>query len=260
MPVISIVTPTLNQADFIEQTIVSVLGQDYSCLEYIVQDGGSSDGTVAILEKHRAKLAHVESTHDTGQANAINRGFEHSTGQIMAYMNSDDLLLPGTLMYISQYFIDHPYVDVVYGNRIVIDEKGDEIGRWVLPHHDPKVLLWADYVPQETLFWSRRIWKKTGGHMDESFNFALDWDLLIRFQQAEAKIVRLPRFFSAFRVHASQKTTKLFYDVGLKEMDRLRQRIHGRSVSEEEISRNINGYLRRSVIHHLLYRSGLVSY
>ena len=95
----------------------------------------------------------------------------------MAYLNSDDLLLPGALPTVAAYFAQHPEVEVVYGHRVVIDEAGDEIGRWVLPPHDDKALRWADYIPQETLFWRRSIWGKSGGRMDETFRFALDWEL-----------------------------------------------------------------------------------
>src|SRR5207302_369335 len=148
-------------------------------------------------------------------ANGLNVGFEHATGEIMAYLNSDDVLLPGALNYVANYFREHPEVDVVYGHRVVIDEYDQEIGRWVLPGHDDEVLSWADYVPQETLFWRRRIWEDAGGMIDESFRFAIDWDLLIRFRDAGARMARLPRFLGGFRVHPHQKTSKEMADIGV---------------------------------------------
>jgi len=247
-PRISVVTPSFNQAPFLEQTIKSVLDQGYPNLEYVVQDGGSKDGSREVLEKYSAGLNHWESAPDGGQTNAINLGFRHTTGEIMAYLNSDDLLLPGTLHYVADYFTRHPDVDVVYGHRINIDEAGLEVGRWVMPPHDGEVLSWADFIPQETLFWRRRLWDKIGGSLDESFHFAMDWDLLLRFRDAGAKFVRLPRFLAAFRVHPQQKTMAEIGDVGFREMNRLRERCHGRPVTSAEIGRGVAAYLMRHVV------------
>jgi FkbM family methyltransferase len=260
LPVISMVTPSFNQAVFLDRTIQSILSQEYPRLEYVLQDGNSTDGSADILEKYRSQLVHVESVRDGGQAHAINLGFRHTTGQIMAYMNSDDMLLPGTLHYVARYFARHPQVDVVYGHRVIVDENDQEVGVWVLPPHDGKMLEWGDYVPQETMFWRREIWDKSGGKMDESFKFALDWDLLNRFQLAGARIVRLPRFLAVFRVHGAQKSTAQIHDIGLREMNQLRQQIHGREVRPEEINSNLRPYLMRSVIYHKLYRLGILRY
>jgi len=259
-PVISIVSPTFNQGKFVERTIKSVLGQKYPKLEYIIQDGGSSDETREVLERHKAYLSHYESVKDKGQANAINLGFRHSTGEIMAYLNSDDLLLPGTLNYVAHFFATHPEVDVVYGHRIVIDEYDEEMGRWVMPPHDNAILSWVDYIPQETLFWRRRMWQKAGGCVDESFRFAMDWDLLLRFRDAGATFVRLPRFLGAFRVHPHQKTSAQIEDVGIQEMNRLRELCHGRPVSPYEVARNSRSYLYRHVVYNKLWRLGVLRY
>jgi GT2 family glycosyltransferase len=259
-PTVSIVTPSLNQGTFIEHTIRSVLDQKYTRLEYIVQDALSSDDTPQILERFGDSLAHVDSRADTGFANGINMGFAHATGEIMAYLNSDDLLLPGALHYVAQYFLAHPEVDVVYGHRVIIDEHDGEIGRWVLPGHDEEVLSWADYVPQETLFWRRRIWDKVGGAIDESFRFAIDWDLLLRFRDAGARMHRLPRFLGAFRVHPQQKTSAHMEEFGMHEMARLRERCHGRQVTTGEIADALRAYLRKHVIQHKLYRLGILRY
>src|SRR5262249_57016793 len=128
-----------------------------------------------------------------------------------------------------------PAIDVVYSHRVLIDEQNGEIGRWVLPPHDDPILRWADYVPQETLFWRRRLWEKAGSYIDESYQFALDWELLLRFQQAGAKFKRLPPFLGAFRVHSTQKTSNQLGTVGQQEMARLRERCHGRPVSHVDI-------------------------
>src|SRR5215471_8322275 len=191
-PRITIVTPSFRHGAYIEHTIKSVLDQRYPNLEYFVQDGGSTDETPRILQRYATALAGWESRSDSGQAEALNRGFSRSTGEIMAWLNSDDLLLPGTLARVAEFFAEHSNVDVVYGDRIVIDHNGMEIGRWVLPPHDPTILSWADFVPQETLFWRRSIWTKVGAAIDESFRFAMDWDLLVRFRDAGASFAHLP--------------------------------------------------------------------
>jgi catechol 2,3-dioxygenase-like lactoylglutathione lyase family enzyme len=257
-PLISVVTPSYNQGRFLEQTIRSVLDQGYPRLEYVVQDGGSTDDSVAVMEKYRGRLAHAESRRDNGQGHAINLGFAHATrGEVMAYLNSDDLLLPGALNYVAAYFAAHPEVDVVYGHRVVVDPDGNEVGRWVLPGHSDRMLVWADYVPQETMFWRRRIWDKVGGKIDESFRFALDWDLLLRFREAGARFVRLPRFLGAFRVHPTQKTSADLESAGNPEMARLRRRVHGRDPDLSEIGPRIRGYLFRHAWHDWLRRLGL---
>lgn len=257
-PVISIVTPSFQHADFLERTMLSVLDQGYPRLEYIVQDGGSKDATSLILNRHRARLKHAESKKDRGQAHAVNLGMAHASGEILAYLNSDDILLPGTLHYVAQYFRTHPDVDAVYGQRVVIDAQDQEIGRWILPEHEDEMLLWADYVPQETLFWRRSIWEKTGARVDETFQFALDWEFLLRMRKAGAKIVCLPRFLGGFRMHALQKTMALIENVGMSEMNRLRYRELGYQPTGAEIWRKMRGYMWRAMIRQRMYEIGFV--
>jgi glycosyltransferase involved in cell wall biosynthesis len=259
-PTISIVTPSLNQARFLEDTIKSVLDQGYPSLEYVVQDGGSEDGTREILERHSKGLHYLESAPDSGQAQALNRGFAHTSGEIMAYLNSDDLLLPGTLAYVARYLRRHPGIDVAYGHRVLIDEAGREIGRQVIPRHDDAVLSWADFIPQENVFWRRTVWEAAGAAFDESFDCAMDWDLLVRLREAGARMVRLPRFLGAFRVHGDQKTTTQGPTIGIEEMDRIRARFHGRQVSHKEALRHVRPYLIRHVVLDQLYRRGLLRY
>jgi hypothetical protein len=205
-PTISIVTPSLNQGRFLAATLDSVLEQGYPALEYFVQDGGSSDRSVEVLRRYHSRLTGWVSGPDGGQADAINRGFAHTHGAIMAWLNADDLLLPGTLAYVAGYLHAHPEVDAVYGHRIVIDEQGREVGRWVLPRHTRGMVVWRDYIPQETLFWRRTLWDKAGGHLDASLHVGMDWELAARFESLGACLVRLPRFLGAFRTHAGQKS------------------------------------------------------
>jgi hypothetical protein len=259
-PLISVVTPMLNAAAFVEATLRSVLEQGYARLEYIVQDGGSTDQTLEIIGRYAARLASVDSRRDAGQSEALNLGFRRANGEIMAYLNGDDLLLPGALHYVAWFFARHPDIDVVYGHRVLIDEEGWEIGRWVLPRHDDAVLSWADYVPQETLFWRRGIWEKAGAAFDETFQFAMDWELLLRFRDAGARFARVPRFLGAFRVHRGQKTSARMGEIGSREMARLRQRVHGQAVAPEEIVRGIQSYLAWHALYQRLYAWGLLRY
>ncbi len=257
-PRISIVTPSLNQSEFIERTLLSVLDQGYPALEYIVQDGGSTDGTLEILDRYREGLNYLDSRADDGQGAAINAGHSRSTGEILCYLNADDLLLPGSLAYVGRYFSQHPDIDVVYGHRIVIDAQDKEVGRWVLPPDEARALSWVNFIPQETLFWRRRVWDAVGG-IDEAMRFALDWDLTLRFRQAGARFVRLPRFLGAIRIHKAQKLATLV-DEGAREARLLRERTHGRQVTQAEALANTMTYLVRHVFLDRLYRLGLVRY
>jgi len=290
-PVFSIVTPSYNHARFLPETMRSVLDQAGVQCDYVVQDGGSSDGSQALLERlaaeqavrskeHELRRSETQATSpapcpvppasrliswssepDGGQADAIVKGFAKTSGgadDVMAWINSDDFYLPGALEFVADYFARHPDVDVVYGHRIVVNEESQEIARWFLPKHDPEVLRLNDFVPQETLFWRRRIWDKVGG-LDSSFKFAMDWDLLLRFQAAGAKIVRVPYFLACFRVHAAQKTSAQMHSVGQEEITRLRERTHGRPFPPTELETHprLLRYLRRSAFIEFLWKLGI---
>lgn len=253
-PRISIVTPSFQQEAFLARTIYSVVSQHYPKLEYVVQDGGSSDGTVEILKRFERDLTTWESAPDAGQAAAVNRGMAKTTGEIMAYLNSDDLLLPGSLAFVARYFVHHPTVDVVYGHRLMLDEHDAKVGSWVLPGHHDATLSVLDYVPQETLFWRRRAWEAAGGHLDESLQFAMDWDLLLRLRDSGARMVRLRRYLGAFRVHGEQKTHTA-RDAFHREAAMLLRRANGRGMTEDEAFARARPYLRRHIAHHTLHRA-----
>lgn len=253
-PTICIVTPSYQQGIFIAGAIQSVVDQGYPKLQYFVKDGGSNDSTVSVLGQFEGKLSGWISEEDSGQSQAINIGFDHTDGEIMAWLNSDDLLMPGALHTVASYFNCHPEVDVVYGNRLLIDENDMEIGQWILPGHDSEVLLWADYIPQETLFWRRRIWDKVGGKIDESFHFAMDWDLILRFRAVGAKFGHIPAFLGAFRVHDGQKTSTAMNEAGRKEMDRIRQRYLGSIPNTREIRKAVIPYLVKHMAVDMSYR------
>ncbi len=256
-PHIAMVTPSYNQARFLGATIDSVLAQGYPNLHYHVQDGGSKDGTVEMLASRGDSIS-WNSEPDTGQSQAINRGFAGTDSDIMAYLNSDDMLLPGTLAYVANFFQARTDVDIVYGHRVFIDMDGLEIGRAVLPAHHAKTLLYADYVPQETMFWRRRVWDAIGP-IDESFHYALDWDFILRAQKKRFKFVRLPRFLACFRVHDQQKTAAT-YAVGVAEMSTLRERSLGFLPNQMDIRRAILPYVARQLAYHWSFRLGLLRY
>jgi glycosyltransferase involved in cell wall biosynthesis len=204
-PKISIVTPSYQQGPFLEWTIRSVLEQGYPNLEYVVMDGGSKDETGEILARYKDRLAYCESAPDGGQADAVARGFEHTSGEIMAYLNSDDVLAPGALHFAARFLTEHPEVDAIYSHRVFIDEENRVTRYWILPPHHSWMMQRWDYIPQETCFWRRRIYEKVGG-IDRNFQFALDYDLFVRFMK-HGRMERVNRFLGAFREHPSSKTT-----------------------------------------------------
>lgn len=254
-PRIAIVTPSFNHGHFLRATIDSVLEQDYPNLFYHVQDAGSADETVGILKSYGDRIS-WRSEPDGGQSDAINRGFSHVECDLMAYLNSDDTLLPGTLACIADFFVRRPDVDFVYGHRIFIDHSGSEIGRAILPAHNGEALKYAGYVPQETMFWRRRVWEAIGP-FDASLHYALDWDFMLRAEAAGFKLARMRRFLACFRVHDEQKTTRN-YELGRSEMQLLRRRSLGQVPTQAEIYRAMAPYLVRQFLFHWSYRLGLL--
>jgi glycosyltransferase involved in cell wall biosynthesis len=256
LPSIALVTPSYQQGRYLESTIQSILAQDYPRLEYAVVDGGSNDDSAAIIQRYRGQLTFAVSEKDKGQVDAIEKGFAQTSGEIMAYVNSDDLLEPGALKFVGDFFSRHPKVDAVYGHRTIVDEAGKEVGRWVSPRYNPRLLRMVDYIPQETLFWRRSIFEKVGG-LDRRRSFALDWDLLLRFASAGAKIVRLPYFLGRFRVHSLQKTEVLIDTVGRHEIDALRQRELGFFPDQQALEACYKRLKSESLFWAILLRRGV---
>ena len=256
LPSIAMVIPSFMQGHFIERTLASITEQNYPKLFLAVQDAGSTDKTLEVLQKYAGKITTWSSTPDTGQARAIREGFSKIKGDIMAWLNSDDLLLPGTLRFVGEYFRKHPEVDAIYGHRVIIDENDDEVGRWILPPHDPDLLHTLDYVPQETLFWRSQLWEKVGG-IDPKFRFAMDWDLLLRFSECGAKMVRVPYFMGCFRVHPEQKTSAVMNTVGAEEITHLRFRTLGRVPTSHELGDMHKNARRRSALYEMLLKFGI---
>jgi len=218
---VSIVTPSYNQGEYLERTLLSVLGQNYHDLEYIVVDGNSSDESQPILQKHSQTLHTLIVEPDGGQAEAINKGFAVATGEILGFLNSDDVLLPGTVEFLADYFAAHPDVDAVYSNRIFIDEHDQLSGFWVLPPHWDYCMCRWDFIPQETCFWRRSLLEQVGP-LNEDLDFAIDYDLFVRMMR-HGRFQRISRFLAAFRRHPDSKSSTVYETLGRKEVSLVRQ-------------------------------------
>ena len=221
-PTISVVTPSFNQGKFIERTVRSVLGQGHPRLQYVVMDGGSTDNTLNVLRPYIQRFHHFSSQPDAGQADAIARGFDQTSGDIMAYLNSDDLLAPGALHFVSTYFDQHPEVDFIYSHRCIIDADDRVVGYWLLPPHLNWLMRRWDLIPQETCFWRRKLFEAVG-NVDSSYRFAMDYDLFVRMM-ARGKFQRVNRVLAAFRQHGSSKTSQQYTTVGAKEVQSIREK------------------------------------
>lgn len=214
-PRITVVTPTLNQGRFIEQTILSVLNQGYPNLEFIVLDGGSTDETLAVVERYRDRLDRVISGKDEGQSDAINRGMAQATGDILTWLNSDDMLAPGALPAIALAFSSSG-ADLVAGELRVVRD-GRLVTRHV-PVCDDGVLpldqlldidgrwLAGQFFYQPEVFFTRSIWDRAGGRVDPGLYHSMDYDLWVRMAGAGAKLHVIGRPIAIFRAHPDQKT------------------------------------------------------
>lgn len=209
-PKVSIVTPSYNQGRFLEETILSVLDQKYPNLEYIIIDGGSTDNSVEIIKKYEKHLAYWVSEKDSGQTEAINKGFRRCTGDIVAWINSDDIYLPNTFNFIVDYFIDHPEIDFVYGDAKIIDANGSFImHRKEVPFDRTMGLLigFGFLIPQPSTFWRRKIFESVG-LLDEKLQYAMDSDLWAKVSEKH-EIKHIPRYLSEARYHDEAKTVQI---------------------------------------------------
>jgi len=204
-PKVSIVTPSFNQATFLEQTLRSVLEQDYPNLEYIVIDGGSRDGSLEIIQKYADQLSYWQSQPDQGQTDAINQGFAHASGEIFAWLNSDDLLLPGAVSAAVRALQAHPEAAMVYGDALLINAEGKTIGKFPAAQTDYRKLRRGYvHIPQQASFFRADLWRQVGP-LDVSFYFAMDYDLWVRLA-ALAPLVYVPQLWAAFRLHGAGKS------------------------------------------------------
>jgi glycosyltransferase involved in cell wall biosynthesis len=203
MPLVSIVTPSFNQASYLEQTLQSVLDQDYPSIEYIVIDGASTDGSVEIIKRFSSRLAYWVSEKDKGQSDAINKGFARASGDIVAWLNSDDYYLPGTIKAAVQVFDEHPQAVLVYGNMFAVDEHGKTFNTLNYKQLTLEDLLCFQIIGQPAVFMRRTALQKTGG-LNPSFHFLLDHLLWIQLAQ-QGPILHVDQMWAAARYHAAAK-------------------------------------------------------
>lgn len=206
-PSISVVIPSFNQGQFIEETLLSVIGQQYPNLEILVIDGGSTDNTVEILQAYSDQLSYWHSKPDRGQGDAINQGMQLSSGEIVCWLNSDDLYLPGTLLDIGRRFqgrVDRPHL--IYGATILMKQTHDRLTalHQEVSEFDASLLTYFDFIPQPSAFWTRSLWQ-AAGELNPDYRYVLDWDWFIRASKLTA-FEFVPKFYSLYRCHAFHKT------------------------------------------------------
>jgi glycosyltransferase involved in cell wall biosynthesis len=206
-PKITVVTPSYNQGQYLEQTILSVIGQHYPNLEYIIMDGGSTDNSVDIIRKYEQHIAYWESKPDSGQANAINKGFRLSTGGILCWLNSDDMYFPGVLFYVAERFMKNQTPSILFGNCMRFNETNTEAvrGSNVEARHASHDITLVDYIIQPSCFWNRMAWMKVG-ELNEEFNFVFDWEWFIRASKSGVELLPDRKFLSLYRIHSQHKT------------------------------------------------------
>lgn len=205
---ISLVTCSYQQGKFLDATMRSVLDQGYPDLEYIVIDGGSKDQSVEVIRRYEHALSYWVSEKDRGQTHALRKGFERANGDILGWLCSDDLLLPGTLKRVAAYFEAHPEVDVIFGNALWIDAQGQFIRpKKEMPWNKFVFLYDHNYLAQPATFWRRSLYEKVGG-LDESWNLGMDSDLWLRFAH-HARPHYVDEYFACMRDYPEQKTRAL---------------------------------------------------
>jgi glycosyltransferase involved in cell wall biosynthesis len=204
-PLVTIVTPSFNQGRFIRQTIESVLGQDYPNIEYIIMDGGSTDETASIAAEYAGRLTFI-SEKDRGQSHAINKGFRMARGEVVSWLNSDDIILPGAVAHAVGAFERDPTLGAVYGEGYLIDYDGAVTSRF--PATEPfnlwKLVYLSDYILQQTVYFRRSILDDVG-FLDETLHWGLDWDFLIRIGK-RYWIAYIPEYMGSLREYDAAKT------------------------------------------------------
>lgn len=219
---ISIITPSFNQGEFIEQTILSVLSQESTSLEYLVMDGGSQDNTIDILKRYEDRLTWI-SEKDNGQSHAVNKGIQQTTGDIIGWLNSDDIYYPNTIKKVSDFFLAHPEIDIVYGDANYIDRFGELMYRYPTEKWNFNRLKSVCYISQPATFFRRSVVNQYG-LIAEQLNYCMDYEYWLRIANHGAKFAYLPVLFAGARVYPETKTSSGILPASIEAIDMLQDK------------------------------------
>ena len=229
---ITVVTPSYNQGEFIEDTILSVTGQEYNNFEYIIIDGGSKDNTVEIIKKYESKIHYWVSEKDNGQTDAINKGMKKATGDIVCWINSDDVLLPNTLQWVADYFNTHNDIEFLNGLSLEIDRQG-YIKRLIHILQNKWFARKGCFnVCQQGMFWRKSVFSKVG-YLDETFHACMDWEFIIRLYENNINMAQINKPLGAVRIYGETKTA-MGGDIWTKDWEKLSTRYNGQYVVNRE--------------------------
>jgi glycosyltransferase involved in cell wall biosynthesis len=247
-PLISIITPSFNQSQYLEKTINSIINQDYLRIEFFLFDGESKDDSLKIINKYRNQISFFSSEKDSGQSNAINKGLKKCTGEIINWINSDDLLLPGSLDIIAKCFLDNPETDFFYGDTVIIDQFDRPVYTLLSLPFDANILKYGgNLFAQPSCFFHRSVLEKIG-YLNEDLHWAMDYEFWMRALHAGCNFTQIPHTISAFRIHNQSKSVSNHKKIQDEYFYSFSEIFYGESSINNKENKNIFRFLK------LLYR------